>query len=36
MTFVAYRIRCAQTTIVATTFVTSEGLLEQFQVEPQD
>jgi D-alanyl-D-alanine carboxypeptidase len=36
MTFVAYRIRCAQTTIVATAFVTSEGLLEQFQVEPED
>jgi hypothetical protein len=36
MTFVAYRIRCAQKTVVATTFVTTDGLLEQFQVAPQD
>jgi hypothetical protein len=36
MTFVAYRIRCAQKTVVATTFVTPEGKLEQFQVEPQE
>jgi D-alanyl-D-alanine carboxypeptidase len=36
MTFVAYRIRCAEKTVVATTFVTPDGLLEQFQVAPQD
>jgi CubicO group peptidase (beta-lactamase class C family) len=36
MTFVAYRIRCGQKTVVATTFVTTDGLLEQFQVAPQD
>jgi hypothetical protein len=33
---VAYRIRCGQKTVVATTFVTTDGLLEQFQVAPQD
>jgi D-alanyl-D-alanine carboxypeptidase len=36
MTFVAYRIRCAQKTVVATTFVMPDGRLEQFQVAPQD
>jgi D-alanyl-D-alanine carboxypeptidase len=34
MSFVAYKIRCAQKTVVATTFVTADGLLEQFQVAP--
>jgi D-alanyl-D-alanine carboxypeptidase len=36
MTFVAYRIRCSQKTLVATTFVTPDGKLEQFQVAPQE
>ncbi len=36
MTFVAYRIRCGEKTVVATTFVTPDGKLEQFQVEPQE
>ena len=36
MTFVAYRIRCAEKTVVATTFVTPDGKLEQFQVAPQE
>jgi D-alanyl-D-alanine carboxypeptidase len=36
MTYAAYRIRCAGKTVVATTFVTPEGKLEQFQVEPQE
>ena len=36
MSFVAYKIRCALKTVVATTFVMADGRLEQFQVEPQD
>ena len=36
MSFVAYRIKCAEKTVVATTFITPDGRLEQFQVAPQD
>ena len=36
MTFVSYRIRGSQATVVATTFVTPDGKLEQFQVAPQE
>jgi D-alanyl-D-alanine carboxypeptidase len=36
MTFVSYRIRFADKSLVATTFVTADGTLEQFQVAPQE
>ncbi len=33
-TFRAYRVRCGSKTVTITTFVTSDGKLEQFQIAP--